>query len=111
VEVHVDKKYKKICEQAKEALRKLGPDNARRLRQRIDDLKAAENLKEYLALRIGRPHLLTGDMADCYGIDLKHPCRLVIAVGNDPIPRLPDGGIDTTAVTVVRVVFIGDYHD
>ena len=111
MDVSADSKYLKICENAKEAKRKLGAENARRLGQRIDDLHAAENLYEYISLGIGRPHQLKGNRKEHFGIDLKHPCRLEVAVDNDPVPRLEDGGIDTKAVTAVRIVFIGDYHD
>jgi proteic killer suppression protein len=35
----------------------------------------------------------------------------VFAPANDPVPRRDDASIDWSAVTIVRIEYIGDYHD
>ena len=81
---------------------------AKKLRARLADLDAAENLDQ---VRVGRPHWLKGDFAGCLSLDLDGGRRLVIKPANNPLPVLPDGSVDRCQVTRVRVEYIGNYHD
>lgn len=45
-----------------------------------------------------------------FAVDLDRGRRLVFEPANRPVPHRDDGGIDWTKGTVVRIVFIGDYH-
>jgi proteic killer suppression protein len=42
---------------------------------------------------------------------LDGPWRLIFEPANDPVPKKPDGGLDWTQVTVIRILEVRDYHD
>ena len=86
-----------------------GPGRARRIRRRLDDLRAASTLEVMHSLP-GRCHELTGDRAGQLALDLDHPYRLIFAPAHDPFPTRSDGGLDWAAVTAVVILSIEDYH-
>ena len=91
--------------------RKYGPKRAKLLRQRFDDLKGVANLAVLRSLPQGRCHELKGNRAGMLAVDVGHPYRLIFEPANDPIPRKPDGGLDWTKVTVIKILAVEDYHD
>ena len=103
-----DKKLRELCEKQAVAVRKLGDICARKLRSRLADLTAAPRVTELVA---GNPHPLTGDRLGQFAVDLAGGWRLVFAPASDPVPRKDDASIDWSAVTIVCIEFIGDYHD
>ncbi|MCL1809944.1 MAG: hypothetical protein FWG42_09315 [Clostridiales bacterium] len=58
--------------------RKIGNNETRALKMRLDQITAAISFDEYLALNLGKPHLLTGDLLNCYGISITGNIRLII---------------------------------
>ena len=100
-------RLKKLCEQQKIATQQLGPSCARKLRTRLSDLEAASSVG---ALKAGSPHPLTGSRKGEFALNLADGDRLVFCSANEPIPVTPDGSIDWHAVTIVKIIFIGDYH-
>lgn len=104
-----DSKLRKLCENNREAVRRLGADSAKKLQSRHSDIEAAENVQEIPPL--GNPHPLVGDRQGQYSIGLAGGQRLVFEPDQTPVPERQDGGIDWARVTAVRIVFIGDYHD
>jgi len=103
-----DEGLRRLCEQQRLAVRKLGTPCARKLRRRLADLMAAAHVGELVA---GRPHPLTGEWAGKFALDLHGGVRLVFEPAHEPLPCRQDGAIDWSNVTRVRIVFIGDYHD
>jgi proteic killer suppression protein len=99
-----------LCHDDKLATRTLGAQSARKLRARLDDLAAAACLAVAPKLP-GRFHSLTGDRKGQFAFHLQDGRRLVVEPANNPMPLRTDGSVDLIAVTAVRVVFIGDYHD
>ena len=69
-------------------------------------------LKErgFLALLVVRCHELKGNREGKLAVNLGHPYRLIFEPANNPIPRKPDGGLDWTGVTAIRVLTVEDYH-
>lgn len=98
----------KLCSEEKLAQRSFGQDSARKLRARLMNLVHAANVGE---LVVGSPHPLVRDRLGQYSLALAGAHRLVFEPAHDVVPRRPDGGIDWPAVTHVRIVYIGDYHD
>jgi plasmid maintenance system killer protein len=92
----------------RELRKRHGVVRAKKIKQRMDDLKAAETLAVMRSLP-GRCHELHGDRAGQLSLDLDHPYRLLFrAVGNlDPGPG---GGLDWLAVRAVVVIGIEDTH-
>ena len=98
-----------LCNQGKRAQRRLGAVGARRLRQRLDDLRAAPNLDAMRRLP-GRCHELKGERAGQISLDLDHPLRLIFEPADMPFSRKPDGGLDWAATTAVRILAVEDTH-
>lgn len=103
-----DKGLRELCEKSSFAVKKLGDAGARKLQVRLADLSAASNVTELIA---GHPHPLKGARLGQFAVDLAGGWRLVFAPANEPIPRKRDASIDWSAVTIVCIEFIGDYHD
>lgn len=104
------KDLERLCHDGKAAVRALGADSVRKLRARLDDLSAVASLS-YAPMLPGRFHALAGDRKGQFAFHLQGGCRLVIEPVGNPLPSRADGALDLEKVTVVRVVFVGDYHD
>lgn len=103
-----DKLLRELCEKKAVAVKKLGDVCARKLRTRLDDISAASRVTELVA---GKPHPLKGDRHGQFSLELAGGWRLVFVPANEPIPRRDDASIDWSAVTIVCIEYIGDYHD
>lgn len=101
------KKLRRTCSDDAKALKEFGRNRATKLRRRLDDLDAAENL-QVMTLLPGRLHPLKGDRAGQFSLDLDGPYRLIFE------PVYPDGRPESTAewseVTTVRILGIDDTH-
>ena len=102
-------KLKKLCIDSKKAAA-LGPLRARKLRTRLDDIRAAANL-EVLKTLPGRLHMLIGDRNEQFSLDLDHPYRLLFVCADDPEPREEDGGLDWKRITAITIIAIEDTHE
>jgi proteic killer suppression protein len=105
------KKLARICSTEAEMVRTFGRDTARRLQARLTELDQAASLEEIRRLPHARAHQLHGDRDEQVSLDVTNPRRLIVEVNQDPVPRLPDGGLDWASITAVRVVEIADTHD
>ena len=56
----------------------IGIDMTRALKQRIDQLRAADNFKEYLDIGLGNPHPLVGNLDNLFGIKINRNYRLIV---------------------------------
>jgi plasmid maintenance system killer protein len=104
------KKLQKICSVSREGQKHLGAKMARRLQQRMMELKAAVSLDDISRLPPARCHELTGNRKGQLSVDLGHPYRLVFIPANNPIPETTDGGLDWPGVTEIEIIEIGDTH-
>jgi len=86
-----------------------GKAGAKRLGQRLTDLRAAPNL-EALKGFPGNYHELAGDRKGTLAVTVDGGKRLLFEVANDPIPTRDDGGLDWFQVTAVQILGIEDYH-
>lgn len=105
-----DRKLEKVCNDQSLLVRRYGPIRAKLLRRRLDEFRAAETLAVMRLLPQVRCHELKGDREGMLAVDLDHPYRLIFEPANDPIPRKPDGGLDWTKITAIRVLTVEDYH-
>lgn len=103
-------KLAKCCNECKQAERAYGTKLAQKLMQRLSELNAANNLFEISKLPPPRCHELTGQRKNTFSIDLEHPFRLLFIPAHNPIPRLPDHGIDLKKVTEIEIIAIEDTH-
>jgi proteic killer suppression protein len=102
-------KLARVCSSQDRMVRELGPQMARRLGTRLQELEAAATLAELRLLPQIRAHELKGNRADQISLDLVHPQRLIIQP-TEPCPRTPEGGVDWGATTAVEVLEIADTH-
>lgn len=85
-----------------------GPEQADRIRRRLDELRAAPSLLTMQTLP-GRTHELTGDLNGLLSIDIKHPYRLLFEPVGAHV-RKEDGGLDWAKVTAITIVGVEDTH-
>jgi proteic killer suppression protein len=104
------RKMQKTCSSEKEMKREWGAVLAKKLQQRLMELKAAETLEDISRLPPARCHELTGNRKGQLSVDVTQPYRLIFAPDHDPAPRKPDGGLDWTKVTKVVVLEVVDTH-
>jgi proteic killer suppression protein len=104
---YASKTIQRLCEDSKHQRKKLGDMRAKRLRARIKELRAEENVTK---LRYGNPHPLTEDRAGQFSVDLDGPMRLLFEPIDQPPPTLPSGGIDWQQVCNVCILEIEDTH-
>lgn len=104
---YANKAIQRLCLEEKHQLKRLGATRAKRLKNRLSELRAAQNVSQ---LQLGRPHALTGDKAGQYSVDLDGPMRLLFESTDQPPPTLVAGGIDWQQVTSVRLLEIEDTH-
>ena len=103
-----EKQLRELCEKRAVAAKKLGDIGARKLQTRLADIAAASRVTDLIT---GNPHPLKGDRHGQFALDLAGGWRLVFVPANEPIPRRDDAAINWSAVTIVCIEYIGDYHD
>ena len=103
-----NRNLRRVCENGREAKRRLGQASAKKLQSRIADLVAATRLGDIPA---GHPHPLRGSREGQFAVRLAGGHRLVFVATDDPMPVTDDGATDWKQVASIRIVFIGDYHD
>lgn len=96
------------CSDEREAKRRWG-GNHRKMLVRVALLQSAETLAD-LEHAPGRLHALTEDRRGQFALSLWGVYRLVFEPANEPVPTLPDGGVDRGRVTAVRVLEVVNYH-
>ncbi|SHF12141.1 proteic killer suppression protein [Tissierella praeacuta DSM 18095] len=104
-----NKKLEKIINDRNKLIRKYGPENAKLIIRRLNELKAADSLGIIVEYRIGRCHSLSGDLNGKYALDLDHPDRLIIKPvfeANTDFSKL-----DLYEVKEVIIEEVKDYHD
>lgn len=104
-----DKKLKKYANDDRLALQKLGRKRSQVLKQRLDDLRAAESLEDVRYLP-GRFHELTANRKGQWSCDLDHPFRLIFEPHEDPVPENEHGQYIWIEIRGVEVLEITDYH-
>lgn len=104
-------KLEKESNDSKLLQRRHGTERAKRLRRRLDELRAANNLEEMRFLQGARCHELIGNRAGQLSLDLDHPYRLILLPAHDPVPTKEDGGLDWKKITAVQILEITDTHE
>lgn len=105
-----DPDFQNACNNDRLLKRRQGDRRAKKIRQRLDDLRAAENLAAMRNLP-GRCHELTGDRHGQLSLDLDRQWRLIFTPADDPPALKGDGGIDWRNVRIVLILGIEDTHE
>ncbi|MBI2192390.1 MAG: killer suppression protein [Planctomycetes bacterium] len=103
-------KMAKTFNSEKALCREYGAENGKVIMKRMAFLRAAPTLAEVPHVPPTRRHELTGNRKGQFAVDLKHPFRLVFGPAEADLPLKPDGGIDLTRITTIRILSLEDYH-
>lgn len=111
-----NKKFQKSFNLGGELEKEYGKERAKKIRRRLGELKAAQNLMHFYPPKSppARCHELTQGKAGKekqLSVDLDHPYRLIFVPNHDPIPLLSDGGLDWEKVTAITIINIQDTHE
>jgi len=105
-----DKDLERDCFEDRRGLRRFGADAWKLLKRRLATLLAAPTLEDMSGLP-GNCHALVGDRAGEFAVSVGAARRLIFVPDDDPLPTLPDGGLDRRSITKIRVTEVVDYHD
>lgn len=101
-----DNRLKKIINDPNKLIKKVGLEMAKKMHQRFNELRASSNFKQYLDNGIGRPHPLTGNLYNLFGISLNKNYRLIVESLID--------GLDVESLhecKKIEIKGVMDYHD
>ena len=104
------KKLQRICGSETLLCSEFGQQNAKKITMRLSELYAVDNLSQISHLPPPRLHQLNQNRDGQFAVDIKQPYRIVFKPYMEPLPTLPDGGIDISKVTRIQIIEIGDYH-
>ncbi|MDQ2731430.1 MAG: killer suppression protein [Armatimonadota bacterium] len=100
---------KKVCSASKEQITEFGPERAKRLRRRLDQMRASPSLAVFRLVH-PRCHSLIGNRAGQWSADLDGPYRLLFEIADEPLPVDDNGGINFNEVQKVRILDVTDTH-
>lgn len=103
-------KVRKRCSTKKEAVKAWGKLQARKVLQRLEEIRAADTLEVLQSLPAARCHPLKGDRQGQYALDLIHPHRLVFELAGDPAAYTDGKIVDPKKVKSVKILGVIDYH-
>lgn len=66
-------------------MKKHGLEMAKKIHQRINEIKSVEDVETMIKYGIGRCHELKGDRQGEYAVDLVHPYRLIFSLKENKI--------------------------
>ena len=103
-------KDKAFFESSKQVTKRYGPENAKKLQTRLDDLDAAQSMDDMRKLP-GYWEELKNDRAGQFSARLHGGMRLIVKPQKQPPPAKPDGGLDWAAIDSIYIIELVDYHD
>ena len=83
---------------------------AKKVNQRMMELNAASSLSVMKTIPAANCHILSGDRPGQIVVDISGNWRIIFEPDHDPIPLLPDDGLDWISVTQIKVLEVTDYH-
>lgn len=101
-----DNKLQKIINDPNKLIKRVGLEMARKIHQRLNELRASSNFKEYLDNGIGKPHPLTCDLDNLFGISLNKNYRLIV----EPLADVLDDE-SLRKCKKIDIKGVMDYHD
>jgi proteic killer suppression protein len=104
-----NRKLEKSCSDDRRGAKDFGTEQWKVLSRRLVSLRAASTLADMRGVP-GNCHGLSANRSGEFAVDLRGPYRLIFEPDHNPVPRLDDGGIDTSKVTNIRIKEVDDYH-
>ncbi len=91
--------------------RQRGDQQAKLIRQRLSELRAANTLADLWKVPAARCHELKENLKGCISLDLDGPYRLIVQPFGDGIQYRDDGGLVHTSVTTVIIEGVVNTHE
>ena len=104
-----NKKLQTALTDAREMQKQYG-NMAKKVAQRMEQLRAAPNLAVMQSYQAARCHLLKGDRNEQWAIDISGNYRMIFEINQSPVPQQKDGSINTLKVTDIMIIETTDYH-
>jgi len=83
---------------------------AKKIKQRITQLKSADNLELISRFPVLRLHQYIGKNIGVWSIDIQENWRILFKINQDPIPTLENGDVDLEAITIICIKSVEDPH-
>ncbi|MFH0990995.1 MAG: killer suppression protein HigA [bacterium] len=83
---------------------------AKKVSQRLKELKAGSTLAVMKTIPAANCHPLSADREDQFAVDVSANFRMIIEPYHDPLPRKEDGSLDCDNVTSIKILEVTDYH-
>lgn len=106
-----NRKLADFCNDDRQLQKAYGLKGRKKIRSRLDELDAATNLGVMATLPAAHCEELKGNRAGQFSVRLHDGHRIIFTPDHNPIPVKPDGGVNWTEVTAIRIHSIEDYHD
>ncbi|SRR6266571_8844072 len=105
-----DARTQALLNAGRELTRAFGPQCARLIRRRLDDLRAIPSIGDAWGLP-GRLEELKGERKGQLSIRLVGALRLILRPSRNPLPIKAGGGIDWKQIRAVTILGVENYHD
>lgn len=107
MQIEIDnREVRKILSDTVKLQKTIGFEMMKKLKLRIEQIKAASNFKEFLDIGLGDPHPLVGNLDNLYGIKINKNYRLIVEPLSD---KLDDESLKKCEK--VNLKGVADYHD
>lgn len=111
--MEIDYKTNKLKKQLSSAseIKKAFGVNAKRVSQRLEEIKAAPNLFVLMKLPAANCHALIGDRDGEWALNISGNHRIIFKITRTPAPTTKEGHIDALLVKEITILKAGiDYH-
>lgn len=104
------KKLKKQLTDPSEIMKTYGA-MAKKVNQRMKELKAVENIDDLYKIPAANCHLLKGDLKNMFAVSISGNHRIIFTPNHDPMPLKKDYGINCIEITDITIIKAKeDYH-
>lgn len=83
---------------------------AKKVKQRMDEFRAASSLWVMKKLPAANCHELTGERKGQLAVNVSGNWRIIFEPNHNPLPVKADGGLDWQQVTSIKILEVTDYH-
>ena len=104
-----DKRLENITKSDVEMLKRFGKIRAKKIKQRLDQLRYA-NILEDVRFLSGNYHELKNNRKGQWACDLDHPYRLIFTAAENPIPINRQGQYKWIEIICIEIIEIINYH-
>lgn len=83
---------------------------AKKVNQRMKELKASDNLSVLSTIPAAKFHDLKGNRKGEFSVSISGNFRIIFIPYHDPLPKNDDGSLDLKSISRIKIIETGDYH-